>query len=712
MVMGKRLLVLILAICPLLAAAQSHSWDGRDIPSKGKFRILNILINIIYDVHPEKDPCRNEEVIRWPEATKEGVNSSAVPNFLLQFMDTSYIPGKNKGAITRLYGESSFDMLQLTADYMVINLRESRILNEAESFTYNLIAEIAIDYVNATGGFRTVYRHNNPKDYIWDNSKRFGYTQVLFRNISATYGGINGGGGFSGKNLWEATLKTKSGDYILGANGTMQCVGAGDFFSNPSSIIKHELSHSLFGGNSFHASGGNHRGSSELMPFLSVQKGYGLMGASESGLVSCNGYERWRMHWKHPDAPDYICARNTDNSGFLRSDISKEDGAQTFLLRDFVTYGDAVRIRLPYKGNDKASNQYIWLENHQVGYNGKLDYLQYADIYDCRPKGTAGIYAYYQVGRDVLEGREQDVWNPDERDNLRIISAEGYYNFNLRFTPDTVYRINCVNYSNHNYVMVRKAANPFNGYSDQENMFFPEEGDNRLGKSSELSMWRKVVNGRADDALPSLGDNLDAFSKHTKIGMATNPSTCNTRTYYNSMTAWGSDYRENPRNLRTTFLSGLSIEMIPQKDKNILVRIRWDDYDITDDANWTGNIALKEKAFLQPRRHLLLTQNLTPEQPYRDSVTGLFARPTLLTCEAGSEFVLQSHSTMELEKGSRVLLKTGSRFEIAEKALLKIGKDCVFEVEPGAQLIVHQNGKIKNISNGKLLLHKGVKILK
>jgi hypothetical protein len=448
------------------------------------------------------------------------------------------------------------------------------------------------------------------------------------------------------------------------------------------------------------------------MPFLSVQKGYGLMGASESGLVSCNGYERWRMHWKHPDAPDYICARNTDNSGFLRSDISKEDGAQTFLLRDFVTYGDAVRIRLPYKGNDKASNQYIWLENHQVGHNGKLDYLQYSNLYDCRPKGTAGIYAYYQVGRDVLEGREQDVWNPDERDNLRIISAEGYYNFNLRFTPDTVYRINCVNYSNHNYVMVRKAANPFNGYSDQENMFFPEEGDNRLGKSSELSMWRKVVNGRADDALPSLGDNLDAFSKHTKIGMATNPSTCNTRTYYNSMTAWGSDYRENPRNLRTTFLSGLSIEMIPQKDGNILVRIRWDDYDITDDANWTGNIALKEKAFLQPRRHLLLTQNLTPEQPYRDSVTGLFARPTLLTCEAGSEFVLQSHSTMELEKGSRVLLKSGSRFEIAEKALLKIGKDCVFEVEPGAQLIVHQNGKIKNISNGKLLLHKGVKILK
>jgi len=254
--------------------------------------------------------------------------------------------------------------------------------------------------------------------------------------------------------------------------------------------------------------------------------------------------------------------------------------------------------------------------------------------------------------------------------------------------------------------LVRKAANPFNGYQDQETQFHPETDNNRLSTQCEYHMWRKVANGRTDDALPSLGDNLDAFSKTTKINMATNPSTCNTRTYYNYLTGRNYyNYSENPRNVRTTYLSGLSIEMVPQKDRNILVRIRWDDYDIGNDANWTGNIALKEKAFLQPRCHLLLTQNLTPEQPFRDSVTGLFAKPTLLTCEAGSEFVLRSHSTMELEKGSRVLLKKGSRFVVEEKALLEIGRDCVFEVERGAQLVVHDKGKVKTTGNGRLKKH-------
>ena len=125
------------------------------------------------------------------------------------------------------------------------------------------------------------------------------------------------------------------------------------------------------------------------------------MGGAGSTLVSCNGYERWRMHWKHSQSIDFIAARNVDNTQSVISDISIEDGNQTFLLRDFVTYGDAVRIKLPYKDSVTSSNQYIWLENHQVGSNGKLDFLQYSNTEVCRQQGAAGIYAYYQIGRDV-----------------------------------------------------------------------------------------------------------------------------------------------------------------------------------------------------------------------------------------------------------------------------------------------------------------------
>lgn len=101
-----------------------------------------------------------------------------------------------------------------------------------------------------------------------------------------------------------------------------------------------------------------------VMAFLNIQGGYGLMGAANSGLVGCNGYERWRMHWKHLQSIDYISARNANNVQSVVSDISQEDGNLTFLLRDFVTYGDAVRVKLPYKDSITSSNQYIWLENH------------------------------------------------------------------------------------------------------------------------------------------------------------------------------------------------------------------------------------------------------------------------------------------------------------------------------------------------------------
>ena len=152
------------------------------------------------------------------------------------------------------------------------------------------------------------------------------------------------------------------------------------------------------------------------------------MGAAGSGLVSCNGYDRWRMHWKHPASPYYISARNFINTSFVNSDISKDDGNKSFTLRDFVTYGDAIRIKLPYKDSTITPNQYIWLEFHNVGNNDKLDFLQYSnDTSSCLYQGTPGIYAYYQVGRDILEGDSLQVWDRINRDNLRIISNEGYW---------------------------------------------------------------------------------------------------------------------------------------------------------------------------------------------------------------------------------------------------------------------------------------------
>ena len=398
----KKILLLFLLTFPILLFGQYHSWDGRRIAPNAKVRCLNIFVNIIYDIHLEyNDPFT--DTTYWPPVTipeLEGINNTAIPKYLLDWMDTVYMAGPTHGYCTRLYGESSFDSLQITGDFVVVNLREStiRAITNDNSLAIDSIGKAAIRMINENG-LQTLYGHNKLSDFDYDQDGKIDFVNVLVRNIKKPYADINPGSGY-GTPIKEV-IKIEGG-YVSIKAGTRQCVGNGNFYVNPTNIVTHEISHSLFGSNNFHTSGGNHRGNGCTMSFLNIQGGYGLMGAAGSGLVSCNGYERWRMHWKHPQSADYISARDAANTQSVVSDITMEDGNKTFLLRDFVTYGDVVRIKLPYKDSISSSNQYIWLENHQVGNNNKLDFLQYSNTNQCRPQGMAGIYAYYQVGRDIL----------------------------------------------------------------------------------------------------------------------------------------------------------------------------------------------------------------------------------------------------------------------------------------------------------------------
>ena len=679
----KKLFLFVIIIMPVTFFAQStYSWDGQDIAANEKVHYLNIFINVIYDVHPNYND-QFSDTTYWPPVTDpslEGINTASIPTYLLEWMDTVYIPGQLHGYCTRLYGESSFDSLQITGDFVVINLKESTVLNRG-SFHYSLIISISKEMLRQTSHF-TLFGHKNYEDFNAQN--------YLIRNITQNYGGLNRGSGYGGRN-------------------TTQCVGDGAFYKNPTNIVTHEISHGLFGGNEFHTSGGNHRyPDGTVMTFLNIQGGYGLMGAAHSGLVGCNGYERWRMHWKHPQSVDYISARSAANTQSVASDITREDGNQTFLLRDFVTYGDVVRIKLPYKDTITSSNQYIWLENHRVGSNNKLDFLQYSNMDPCRPQGAVGIYAYYQIGRDILDITEGSVWDRNHRDNLKIIPAEGYYDYEL--LADT-HNVECVSYNQHYYAVRRGIENPLCGSQDQEFPLFPEDTDDVLYISREYETWRKYIDTIIDDHLPQLGDNLDAFSTHTKINMGTNPSTNNAKTYHS--TNKDPDTVISARlphlNVQTTYLTGLSIEMIPlQGTGNFLVCVRWDDYDITNDTRWTGKIALKDTAILTAGNTITLAQNRTVAQPTRDPETGLFAGRTKWRCENGSYFRQDSASVLHLTENSSLVFEAGSHYELSKGATVRIGAGSTLSVNPGAN--VQFKGIVEIDSGGVFNLYDTAKM--
>ena len=105
---------------------------------------------------------------------------------------------------------------------------------------------------------------------------------------------------------------------------------------------------------------------------------------------------------------------------------------------------------------------------------------------------------------------------------------------------------------------------------------------------------------------------------------------------------------------------------------DFIVHVRWDDYDITQQANWTGRIVLKEQAHLLRGSRITLTQNLTPEQPFRDAESGEFAPTTRMLCEQGSLLTLQANAVIELEKKSSLLLERGSRLTLSDTAVIRI----------------------------------------
>ena len=689
----KRILLSVLLMLFAVAVfAQRNSWDGWMVKPRGEIRMLNFFVNIIYDVHPEREKSF-AKTNHWNMVLLESLNQNP-PDYLLRLMDTVYNPNNLYGCITRLYGESSFDELQITGDFVIVNIKESRVL-KLGSFNESNIENAAVDFINEQGGLQTMYGHNDIS-YYDNGSGKIEFIQFFFRNITKEYGGDSAGSGyFSTTMLRNKKLLINGNYYPFSGIGTAQCVGTHDVSLNPTGIVQHEISHSFFGPNSFHTSGGNHRRSGEYMPFLPMQCGYGLMGGSGSTLVSCNGYERWRMHWQHEsnrNANDWwIVARDIVGNP-KNADISKEDGQQTFILRDFVTYGDAVRIKLPYKDSESSSNQYIWIENHQSGRNNKLDFLQFANESDCRPQQVAGVYAYYQIGRDILSGANNDVYYANERDNLRMIPAEGYWNYSYH-VADTVYNIKCINWATHDCYYSRDAENPFCGTHDMEGHFSVSDDEDILSSAMEKPMWRKCIGRIQIDSLVGLGDTRDMFCTHTNLNMGTNPSTCNTKTFYNSMTTGRCQYSSHlSRNTQTTYLTGLGIEITPFDDGNCRIDVRWDDYTITNNAIWTGSISLKERAVLAPKMEIWLTQNLTVAQPMRDDVTGLFAKPTVLVCEAGSEFVQEAGSIVNVEEKSSLVIDAGSVYRLESKAKLKIDRTSHLIVR--GRLIVGNGAKL------------------
>lgn len=670
-----------------------HSWDGYMFPTKGTFRALVIYVNIIYnDTVP--DPVPGNDI--WPQSVTEGLNvdTTSWPRYIHNFIDTQYPSDSAMKTFTRIYAESSFHELILLGDYMVVNISHTTI-GDGGKFTSAQLLDSVMQMINTTGGISTVHGHNSIGDYATIKDSTFDYVKFILRNSKTDYGDFGVGNGSGGSGDW-VKLRTSEGIICKAHMATVQCVGNMDLATNPTSIVIHEFSHLLFGGNTFHTSGGHSWGGK--MCFPSIQYGYGLMGGASSGLVSCNGFDRFRAGWMGPD----------NNTGWpiaasgVISDVSRADGNQVFMLRDFVTTGDVIRIKLPHL-QAQASNQYIWLENHKT-LETNLDFLQYENTHTCRPKAQKGIYAYYQVGKDTLVGARGSVYTSHDADNLRMICANGNYDQQYAGTVQG----NCIGSGQFSH-FIDTLPNPLSGNSDLSAYFLDIPGDDTLKPGIHArNAMAKTYFGNPNDTvrhLPYLMSDINAFTGYREMSLNTNPAPFNVRTYYHSPKLvnkiWVTEPVDVFRNQDAVELSGLKIIMTPAGNDDYQVEISWNNYELETNARWTGHVNLAEELYINPGATLLLDQNLTPNSIYRNPVTGKFCEPTLMRCSAGSimmqrqgsALILENQSTLKLDSGS-LFVADGGVMQIKNGSTFLLGDGSVFRQESGAIAEVENNGSI------------------
>lgn len=654
-------LLLSLFLIGTVGAQTQNSLNGHSFPSKGNARLFLIFAEVQNDPYDMTIPA-------W--------NKGQMPNSV-------YIQ-QTVNAIEQYFKEASFGMLNIEVDYcpklIQVEYKSSgNIFYSTEAF--GKLQELYGDtgFITPKGlkfpeefDAWTMNTENTVKDLKPDGM--IDYLAVFFRINSRlvkeptiTYGGKT--------STWDVDGK------LFTAEGTNN---ASFMVVPPNSmgfLLRHEFGHSLLGENKFH-SGMQGAG---ISTYIHGFSGYGLLSSTNCSNHFCNAWDRRRLGWKRADKKYFIGAMTESGSQEVTADLvyDKSDySTKLFRLRDFTTYGDAVRIKLPYM-DSKTRPQWIWIENHQPK-PGTIEYKSY--YYDELNKPVPkGMYVNYQVGNESFT-------DFDSRTN--------YYTPEISLGNYDLTKI-VANGSAFDCYVDDSLSNPFTGYDFISNPGYDRNGNGVLSSGEQISAARLFVNGKA---IPNtdchyaqyllMGSKYNAFTEGQKLCVSTNPAPVPRLTYRNVGTF--------PDDNRKIYLNGLSIEMRKQYDNgDILVAVSFTDRRVRNDVRWCGDIVLNELLAVVSQSTLLLDQGLSATRLGSSILfrgKRVFADPTFFTCNSGSR--------ISLSEGSKLVVRNNSTLLINEGATLSAGKGRVV-VESGGTLKICKGGSLRTYGGGEIRIRKG-----
>lgn len=679
---------------PSIAQTLPESKNGKTLPVTGTLRILLIYAEINYDVSLQKEA-------EWPVGREW--QKRELPKWKDEMLDPFPNPINSTGSLTKFYKECSFDSFVVLGDYVssMVTINESDIKTVSWGSALNKVLEKI-----SKGGSLKTSQNLTVEDFDkWtitsdglpkispsiDSPHKYDHIMFIFRNLPdiGEHSGMASPGGPG------SLLGFQSDTYSIFRTSN----------SLPFDIAKHEFSHLLIGDNNFHSGGGQHRrgGANYFIPTLG---GWGLLGGGNSSLLTCNAWDRDRLHWVGPNKTRTISAINLQG-GEVNTDLdaTKTTDAGIYILRDFVTSGDALRIKLPFL-SDKEFPQWIWIENHQTVKNNKSSFDKFHfQGNSCVDDATPGLYMYLQVDKNKKQGKNMYGGSADF---LRPITAEGFFDYTFLDTTQN----NCINSA---WLTIFEKEthlqNPFTGNQDQEFPVRDANGDGFISSNESVLLNIEKVGLDTIRNIPNLGDKRDAFTikGKRKIGIGTNPSTASMMTLVSDNQISGGVYSSNGEGLpnnRKIMLNGISIEIMEEMpDGSIMLKVLFNDVEVSENVRWCADTIVVPPKLpgamyslnILPGITVTLDQGLTPTRIINPSLfkgSKIFARPTSFICSDSSFLHMEPGSHLVVDNGSGLHLQANSKVELAKNAEIIVERGAKLKVDKGAQLIIKKGAKV------------------
>lgn len=711
-----------------LSFAQRSIHHGVSLPTADTIRALIIFCEVDYADGPCPKDLSDEFIGQW---TRNPDGTRGLPANADIYLDNE-IQGSPKGYITGYYHEASFGKYVLLGDYLpeVIRVPCNRIKQglNLEQVLQILNEKYSGKELHTAHGY-TLQNFDQwseapqglPKPKISDGKIDLVY--LIWRN-NRFLNGYN--------------TKDNSGYGVTPVHGIPFCgmkgVNTAASFNNSTAdehgfyITIAEHLHAIFGGNHWHSGGG--RG---IHTFLCIPYNYGVTGQLEATTRAVCAWDRWMMRWQNPQKKFLIScldsSLNEVNTENFTLDSFPNGGK--FILRDHVKTGDAIRIKLPFidwKKEGDVKNQYLWLEYRSFStrfdayIGGETNFCE--DFYPEYPRGTPGLYAYIQVGKDQREGNDIYTSRMQHPNGLASwllpITAEGNYDYAYRYDMQPKPHSGCGSWGNTclPFDFAASKPNPFTGHSDLFR-FTDSNGDGVLYQGDNL---QPGLCDLMDDTVfynyHRNGDKDDAFCKKngkTKLYIASNPAPVPVYTYatdfeFNKFYFKENDAKSSYEN-RVIWLNGLSIEILREDllldgEKAIEILIRWDDYTVDQSVRWCGDIRLHPHVFdekkpslvLNPRKKILLDRSESPTFHIKrdENKHGGYwmSDKTKFTVLKNAILELKENSVVEIKNESELILEAGAKLYMHRGSKIIIRKGSMLTIHPEAKIVRTKHAKI------------------